>query len=272
MKFGKVLGLFTAMLMISSAFAGCGKKEEESSESVAENTAITSIADLSGKKIGTQLGTTGYIYAADIENASVSPYKTGEDAVSALVNGSIDAVLIDVETANFFVGNNSSLKILDEPFTSEEYSIAYKIGNDELGKKLDDAVSELKSDGTLEEIRKHWVGNSADQISYEPQADADRSNGKLVMATNAEFPPYESVDDATGNVVGFDVDMMNAVCDKLGMELEVININFNDIILSVNNGTADVGVAGISVTPGREKNVSFTQSYAETTQVVIVRK
>ena len=66
--------------------------------------------------------------------------------------------------------------------------------------------------------------------------------------------------------------MMNAVCDELGMELVVESMDFDSIIPSVNSGEYDAGVAGISVTPEREENVSFTQSYATSTQVIIVKK
>ena len=138
------------------------------------------------------------------------------------------------------MAKNDTLKILDDPFAEEEYAIAYKKGNDELGQKLDDALTKLKEDGTL------------------------------VMATNAEFPPYESVDGET--IVGVDVDMMQAVCDEIGMELKVENMEFDSIIAAVQSGKADVGVAGMTVTPDREENVSFTQGYATTTQVIIVRK
>ena len=89
------------------------------------------------------------------------------------------------------------------------------------------------------------------------------------MATNAEFPPYESMDHEA--VVGIDVDMMNAVCDKLGLELKVENMEFDSIITAVTTGKADVGVAGMSVTEDRLKNVNFTQGYATSTQAIVVR-
>ena len=175
----------------------------------------------------------------------------------------------DSEPAKVFVEKNDTLKILDDPFVEEEYAIAYKKGNDELGQKLDDALTQLKEDGTLDEIVGHWIGDNADQVSYTPDDSVER-NGKLVMATNAEFPPYESMDG--DKVVGIDVDMMQAVCDVIGMELEVENMEFDSIIAAVQSGKADVGVAGMTVTPDREKNVSFTQGYATATQVIIVRK
>ncbi|WP_455125481.1 transporter substrate-binding domain-containing protein [Ruminococcus sp.] len=255
----KGIAILAAGMMLAASLTGCGTMP---------NT-VFSADDLVGKTIGAQLGTTGYIYAGDVEDAKVEPYNKGADAVQALKQGKLDAVIIDSEPAKVFVEKNDTLKILDDPFVEEEYAIAYKKGNDELGQKLDDALTQLKEDGTLDEIVGHWIGDNADQVSYTPDDSVER-NGKLVMATNAEFPPYESMDG--DKVVGIDVDMMQAVCDVIGMELEVENMEFDSIIAAVQSGKADVGVAGMTVTPDREKNVSFTQGYATATQVIIVRK
>ena len=257
----KVTSLLAASLMFVCTLTGCG----------APPNTVFSVEDLKGKKIGAQLGTTGYIYAEDeIENATVEPYNKGADAVQALKQGKIDAVIIDSEPAKVFVEKNDSLMILDDPFVEEEYAIAYKKGNDALGEKMDDALSQLKENGTLDEIVSHWIGDDADQVSYTSDENVTRENGTVVMATNAEFPPYESLNG--DDIVGIDVDIMQAVCDVLGMELKIDNMEFDSIIAAVNSGKADVGVAGLSVTPDREENVSFTQGYATTTQVVIVRK
>lgn len=255
----KAIALLAASTMLAVSLTACGTPA---------NT-VFSADDLKGKKIGAQLGTTGYIYAGDVEDATVEPYNKGADAVQALKQGKLDAVIIDSEPAKAFVAKNDTLKILDDPFAEEEYAIAYKKGNDELGQKLDDALTKLKEDGTLDEIVSHWIGDNADQKSYTPDDSVER-DGTLVMATNAEFPPYESVDGET--IVGVDVDMMQAVCDEIGMELKVENMEFDSIIAAVQSGKADVGVAGMTVTPDREENVSFTQGYATTTQVIIVRK
>ncbi|MGN0592553.1 MAG: transporter substrate-binding domain-containing protein [Ruminococcus sp.] len=256
------IALFTAGLLLCTALTGCGGP--------APNTVFCA-DDLAGKTIGVQLGTTGYIYASDeIEDATVEPYNKGADAIQALKQGKVDAVIIDSEPAKVFVEKNDTLQILDDPFVEEEYAIAYKKGNDELGEKLDAALTQLKEDGTLEEIVSHWIGDEADQVSYVPDESVTRDQGTLIMATNAEFPPYESMEN--GEVVGVDVDMMLAVCDVLGMELQIENMAFDSIIAAVDSGKADVGVAGLSVTEDRLKNVSFTQGYATSTQVIIVRK
>ena len=229
---------------------------------------VNSLDDLAGKTIGTQLGTTGYILAGDIENATVEGYNKGADAIQALKQGKNDAVIIDMETAKAFVSKNPDLRILDEPFDNEEYSIAYRIGDDELGAKLESALTELKSDGTLDSIVSHWIGDDADHVSYTPDSSIERT-GTLTMATNAEFPPYESMEG--GEIVGIDPDMMRAVCDKLGMDLIIENMEFDSIITAVTSGKADVGVAGMSVTEDRLKNVNFTQGYAVSTQAIVVR-
>ena len=98
-------------------------------------------------------------------------------------------------------------------------------------------------------------------------------NGTLTMATNAEFPPYEYHDSSSGEdkIVGLDVDFARAICDKLGMELEITDIAFDSIIPAVQSGKADFGAAGMTVTPDREENVNFTDSYCTGIQVVIVK-
>ncbi len=258
----KTISLLTAAALLSAALTACGG-------SVPANS-VHSADDLVNKTIGCQLGTTGYIFAGDVEGATVEPYNKGADAVQALKQGKVDAVIIDSEPAKVFVEKNDTLEILPDPFVEEEYAIAYKLGNDELGEKLNAALTQLKEDGTLDEITAHWIGDSADYVSYTPDESVSRENGTLTMATNAEFPPYESIEN--GEIVGIDVDMMQAVCDVLGMELEIENMEFGSIIAAVDSGKADVGVAGMSVTPDREKNVSFTQGYTVSTQVIIVRK
>lgn len=261
------LGIIISALMLALCVSGCG--ETEQAEEAVPKEKIKSADDLAGRKIGTQLGTTGFIFAQDIEGAKVEPFNKGSEAVRALKLGKIDAVLIDAETANIFVEGDDSLTILDEPFAVEEYSIAYPKDDDKIGRKVDAAITKLKEDGKLDEIKSHWIGENADEVSYVPNAEIERE-GVIRVATNAEFPPYESF--VGTDIVGIDIDMMNAICDELGMTLEIESMEFDAIIPSINSGEFDVGVAGISVTPEREKNVSFTQSYATTTQVIIVQK
>ena len=118
---------------------------------------ITCVDDLEGKKIGVQLGTTGDIYASDIKDAEVEQYNKGFEAVQALTQGKIDAVVIDGEPAKEFVSQAEGLKILDEAFTEEEYAIAVAKGNDELREKINDALATLKESGKIDEIVAKYI-------------------------------------------------------------------------------------------------------------------
>ena len=130
---------------------------------VTEDSEIAGPDDLTGKKIGVQLGTTGDIYADDIEDASVERYNKGFEAVQALQQGKIDAVIIDGEPAKEFVKEADGLKILDEAFTEEEYAIAVKKGNDELKDKINDALASLKDSGKLDEIVGKYISSDSDK-------------------------------------------------------------------------------------------------------------
>ena len=94
------------------------------------------------------------------------------------------------------------------------------------------------------------------------------NEGKLTMATNAQFPPYEYVE--SGKIVGIDAEIAQAIADKLGLELQIDDMEFDSIIEAVKGGKADVGLAGMTVTDERKEEVNFTVSYATGKQVIIV--
>ena len=239
-----------------------------------ENT-VHSVDDLESKLIGVQLGTTGDIFASDYEGdeagTSVERYNKGNDAVLALKQGKLDCVIIDEQPAKAFVEKNKELTILEEEFAIEEYAIAIAKENTELKEEINKALIEMKADGTLENIINNYIGDDTKgKTPYESPADVDRSKGTLTMATNAAFPPYEFHEG--GKVTGIDVDMAQAIADRIGMDLKIDDMEFDSIIVAVQTGKADIGVAGMTVTEDRLKNIDFTETYTTAKQVIIVRK
>ena len=232
---------------------------------------VESKDDLKNATIGVQLGTTGDIEASEYEKdgATVKRYSKGSEAIQALLAGQIDCVIIDSQPAQKFVENADGLKILDEPFVEEEYAICLKKGNDELLDKINGALKELKEDGTVDDIMNNYIGDNIGETPYESPEDVDRSNGTLVMATNAEFEPYEYREG--DEVVGIDADIAQAICDKLGYELEIDDMEFDAILAAVQSGKADFGAAGMTVTEDRLESVDFTDTYANASQVIIVK-
>lgn len=94
--------------------------------------------------------------------------------------------------------------------------------------------------------------------------------GTLTMATNAYFPPYEYYDGQ--DIIGIDADIAKAIADKMGLELKIEDMEFDSIITAVSTGKADLGLAGMTVTPDRQKNVDFSDTYANGVQVIIVKE
>ena len=125
---------------------------------VRADSGIESLDDLEGLTIGVQQGTTGDIYASeDYGDDHIERYAKGMEAVQALTQGKVDAVIIDNEPARVFVSENEGLVILDEAYADEEYAIAVKKGNTELLNQINAALAELKADGTLDAIVAKYI-------------------------------------------------------------------------------------------------------------------
>ena len=266
MKKFAALALCAAMTV---SMAGVVSAEETN------DSGITCVDDLAGKKIGVQLGTTGDIYASDYEGDDagtvIERYNKGNDAIMALKQGKIDCVIIDSQPAQKFVDKNDDLTIIEEDFAQEEYAICISKDNADLTEAINGALKELKEEGILDQIISNYIGDDTKgTCPYESPEDVDRSNGTLTMATNAAFEPYEYYDGDT--IVGIDADMAQAVCDKLGYELKIEDMEFDAIINAVQSGKADMGVAGMTVTEDRLKSIDFTDPYTTATQVIVVRK
>lgn len=260
----RMIPLVLLVVLIMGLVTGCGSKNK------VEASKVKSADDLENKSIGVQLGTTGDIYASDVKGAKMQRFNKGADAVQALKQGKVDVVIIDEQPAKAFVSRNRDLSILEEPFAEEEYAIAIAKDNTQLQDQINGALKELKEEGTLKQIIGNYIGDDTKgKQPYKSPDDVKYTNGTLVMATNAEFEPYEY--KKKGKIVGIDAEMAKAVADKLGKKLEIQDIAFDSIITAVQSGKADVGIAGMTVTEDRLKNINFSDSYTTAKQVIIVR-
>ena len=270
-----LLYVIAAILVVCGIFAYQTNKRsaEKKAQKEAMKNQIKTIDDLDGKKIGVQIGTTGDIYASDYEGDKagtvVERYNKGADAVQALKLGKINCVIIDEQPAKAYVEKNKELKILQEDFADEEYALCINKTNTDLKEKINAALQKLKEDGTLDQIMKNFIGKEDEKGKYPYKKKNVKRTGTLTVATNAEFPPYEYFEN--GKICGLDADMMQAVCDEIGMNLKIQNMDFDSIITAVKSGKADVGAAGMTVTEDRLKNIDFSDTYAHAKQVVIVK-
>lgn len=255
------------IMLISIAFAtfclfGCKK----------EKVVINSVADLEGKKIGVQTGTTGETWVIEnLQKAKLSSFKTGIDAALDLKNGSIDAVVLDELPAKEIVARNSDLTIIrDNIFTEnkEEYAIAVKKGNWQLLNIINSTVAEIKSNGDYEKLVAAFM--PADGNVVIPENEATEGTQSLKLGTNAAFPPFEYVDGK--NIVGFDISMGQRIAKNAGKTLDIVDMAFDSLIPALQSGTIDFIAAGMSVTEERKKNVDFSAPYFQSEQVIIVKK
>lgn len=125
---------------------------------VPEDSTVASSDELAGKKIGVQLATTGDIYASDeFGSDNVEQYNKGADAVMALLNGKVDAVIIDNEPAKSFVAANKGLKIVEAAYAIEDYAACISKDNEALLAAVNAALAELTADGTLQAIVDKYI-------------------------------------------------------------------------------------------------------------------
>lgn len=247
----KIICLVLAVCMCL-CFVGCGEKKDT-------------------VKIGVQTTTTGDIYASDdFGEDAVIRYDSGAAAVEALKAGKVDCVIIDNEPAKSYLAANKGLKILDTEYANEEYAICFKKGSD-MKDKVDAALKDLIADGSVKAILDKYVNNpDASALQGVPVEAIDTDKPDLIMATNAEFPPYEYIDG--DKYYGVDVEVAKIIADKLGYDLVIENVAFDSIIPGVQSGKYTMGMAGMTVTEDRLKEVDFSTSYATGIQVVITKE
>ena len=275
--------VLTACSSTSSSTAASASSTASSAASAAgseaSTQAIQALEDLAGKTVGVQLGTTGDLLMSEevgegedkLGIAGVEQYNKAADAVQALLTNKIDAVCIDDQVAkNFVAANPDELTMLDTAFAEESYAIAVSKDNPDLTEALNGAIAELKEDGTLDAILDKYIAKVEGAKGYVSPEGTEYPNGTLVMATNAAFDPYEYIEN--GEIVGIDAEFAKALCDKLGYDLHIEDMEFDSIIAAVNSGKADFGMAGMTVTPERQEQIDFTDTYCTAAQSIIVLK
>ena len=158
---------------------------------------------------------------------------------------------------------DKKLKVIDVPLTAESYAYAVKKGNTTLLTAVDELLTEIKDNGKLNEIiTKYFDGNAT--FTYSNPASKE---GCLVVATNAFFPPFEYYE---GNkLTGVDMEIASLLAEKLGKTLYISDMEFDSVLASLSSDTADIAMAGLTVTDERKQSYDFSQEYYESAQVLI---
>ena len=117
--------------------------------------------------------------------------------------------------------------------------------------------------GVLATSMMLFAGCGGNDAAQDANADAENQEAVvLTVGTNAAFEPFEMIDPADGEtIVGFDIDLINAIAADQGMTVEMVNMEFDGLVMAVQNGQLDAAIAGMSVTPERQEQVAFTETY-----------
>lgn len=267
----KLFAITLSFALALGVFAGCTSQAPADGGS-SSDTAIASAADLTGAKVAVQEGTTGDTYVTDeIEGAQVSRFKRAVDAGMDLKNGKVDAVVIDDQVAKDLVAEIDGLKILPDILTEEQYAIAMTKGNAELLESVNTVISEITENGTIDTIRKAYIDKDEAALAELAAKEEPAGDMELVMGTNAEFAPFEFVDD-NGTIVGYDIEIAKEIARKLGYKLVIENMNFDSLIAALNSGKVDMVVAGMTANDERRQQVDFSDNYYDAAQVIIVKE
>ena len=155
------------------------------------------------------------------------------------------------------------LKVIDVPLTAESYAYAVSKTNTALLESVNELLTDMKANGELDTlINSYFNGNAT--VTYTNPASKE---GCLVVATNAYFPPFEYYSGSA--LTGVDMEIASKLATKLGKKLYIDDMEFDSVLASITSGTADIAMAGLTVTPAREAIYAFSQEYYESAQVLI---
>lgn len=184
----------------------------------------------------------------------------------------ITAAGLIVAMAFTAVGCNAStnaggvVKTIDISLTDEQYAFGVDKNNAELLEQTNAYIAQVKEDGTLDEICDKYFGDGTPEGIT--SAKQDDSKEQLVVATNAEFSPFEYKEGDT--FYGIDMELAAGLAEYLDMELVILDVDFEAVCTYVDTGKADMAIAGLTINETRKESVNFTDSYYTASQLLIV--
>ena len=157
-------------------------------------------------------------------------------------------------------------KVIDVDLTDEEYAFGVDKTQPELLEQVNTFINKIKEDGTLDEICDKYFGGG--EPTPVESAELDTSKDQLVVATNAAFEPFEYMEGES--YVGIDMEIAALLAEELGQELVIQNMDFDAVCLSVGQQKCDIAMAGLTVSEDRKEYVTFSESYYQASQRLIV--
>lgn len=267
----KIISLILAIAMIATlalTFVACNKNDE----------AADNGSSKTNLKIGVQTGTTGQYFVdgdADwdfegLDGYESKGYNNGGLAVTDMKNGNVSFVMIDEQPAKQLTKKIKGVKVIDVPLTVEEYAFGVDKAQNDLLASVNTILAEMKADGTLDAIVAAYATGEGIKPFTSAKFDASKADKQLVVATNASFAPFEYKEGE--QFAGIDMEIAAYIAEKLGLELVIMDMDFEAVVTSVGKNNVDIAMAGLTVNETRKQSVNFTESYYNAAQMLVVKE
>ena len=221
-------------------------------------------------KVAAQNDTTGYLYAQALKNVEVKGYSNPQLAAQDVVNGNADYVIVDKATGMTIVNSIAGLKMIDIALTSEQYAIGVDKTQADLLANINNVLATKQAE-IQAIIDKYMDGDTDNYVGVESAIkNAAKAETQLVVATNAEFAPFEF--KSGSKFYGIDMEVAKLIADTLGMELVIEDMAFEAVVTAVGTNQIDVTMAALTVTAARKQSITFTNSYYVESQIVLCRE
>ena len=161
----------------------------------------------------------------------------------------------------------TTVKVIEIELTQEQYAFGVDKDQPELLEDVNEFIAKIKADGTFDEICDKYFGDGTPTAVE--SAELDETKDQLVVATNAAFEPFEYTDGGT-SYYGIDMEIAALLAEELGKELVIVNMDFDSVCLAVGQHQCDIAMAGLTINEDREKYVTFSDSYYNASQKLIV--
>ncbi len=212
-----------------------------------------------GNKIAVQKGTTSFMYADLLKGASTVSYDTFALAVNDMKNGNADYVFVDKTTAKALCKEISGIKMIDIALSSENYGIGIDPNQADLKNKIDTILTSKAAE--IEAIKDKYMNGEEEKFVGVTSAakDVNKADTQLVVATNAEFAPWEYKE---GNMFyGIDMEIAQLIATELGLELVIDDMDFDMVVGAVGKQGVDIAMSGITITAERMEVINFSVPY-----------
>ena len=242
---------------------------------------ISKYEQLKGKKVGVKTGTAAQRFLEknkDKYGFTLKTFDTGDLMYNSLSAGDVDAVMDDQPVIEYAINQGQNLKISMKGEAVGSFAFGVKKGSkhEHLVTEFNEALAQMKEDGSLEEIINKWTASKGSSDSAVPETStpagqkATPTKDKYIIASDSSFAPFVFQDDSN-QYTGIDMELIKAIAKDQGFTVEVTNPGFDAAINSVQTGQADGIIAGMSVTDARKKTFDYSDPYYTANSILAVK-